>query len=271
MYCSARTAAISSSSRCKSPYSSSCSRLSDYDLEAGERTPLLFKKVAKVQPAYDKQENQLQPFPATALLGILTLLLLLLIGVIIAIYLLLLQVPHPWPVSHPFYLVERHAWWSHPAALEALPLNKSAVHNVIVVDTDSETCLNHAECTQFARNVQQNTWTENGTHIPYNFLIGGDGKTYEGRGWRVQHGFADLPGKNDTVVVGVIGTYDENRPSEIMYAEIKALITESIRRLYLSPAYRLYGIMDESDPTNEPPALYSELRNWRHWTGFITK
>ena len=43
--------------------------------------------------------------------------------------------------------------------------------------------------------------------LPYNFLIGGDGFTYEGRGWAVQHGFAELPKKNTALVIGFMGKF----------------------------------------------------------------
>lgn len=47
----------------------------------------------------------------------------------------------------------------------------------------------------------------NETHsndIPYNFLIGGDGETYEGRGWSEQSGFSFIP-RNSSLTIGIIG------------------------------------------------------------------
>ncbi|XP_058833157.1 peptidoglycan-recognition protein 1-like isoform X2 [Topomyia yanbarensis] len=267
MFCLARTAAVSSSNRLKNPVSRSNS--SEYDVEIGERTPLLLAKVHH-ESARDRRNQQLQTIQTTALLGILALVLFLLLGIIIAIYLMLLQVPRPWPVSHPFYLVERPTWWSHSAALEASPLNKSAVMNLIVMHTGSEPCHDQATCCQSARDAQNYAWDNTATHIPYNFLIGGDGKTYEARGWKGQHGFPELPGRNDTIVVGIIGTYNNKRPDDVLFAETKALITESIRRFSLSPAYRMYGVVNQSTSGNNAVALYAELKRWKHWKGFIT-
>lgn len=269
MYTSARTAANSSSNRLKSPISRSNSHSSEYDVEAGERTPLLLTKV-KIETSDDSQVRQWQTVQTMALLGMLALILFLLLGIIIAVYLMLLEIPRPWPVSHPFYMVERHIWWPQSsAALEVPSLNKSAVQNIIVLHTRSEPCHDQPSCTQYVRKVQDDASTRSHMHIPYNFLIGGDGKTYEGRGWRAQHGFPDLPGKNDTIVVGIIGTYNNIRPDDVLYAETKALITESIRRFSLSPAYRVYGVVNGSLSKDDAADLYSELKQWRHWRGFV--
>lgn len=268
MYTSARTAAISSSNRLKNPISRNGSYSSEYDVEAGERTPLLVAKV-NFEPGRDNRERQLQTVQTTALLGMLALVLFLLLGVIISVYLLLMEVPSPWPVSHPFYLVERNVWWKHQEA-ELSPLDKFSTQNVILLHTSSEPCLDKGTCIRLVQQLENDAWTENGTHIPYNFLIGGDGKTYEGRGWKAQHGFQNLPGLNDTIVVGLIGTYNVRRPDKVMYAETKALLTESIRRFSLSPNYRLYGVIDSAAPSNDAAALYEEVKEWRHWRGFVT-
>ncbi|XP_058460529.1 peptidoglycan-recognition protein 3-like isoform X2 [Malaya genurostris] len=263
----ARTAAVSNPNRLKNPISRNNS--SEYDVEIGERTPLLLTKVIH-ESSQDRRNRQIQTIQTTALLGILALVLFLLIGIIIAIYLMLLQVPRPWPVSHPFYLVERPTWWSDSAALEASPLNKSAVTNLIVMHTGGEPCHDQITCSQAAREAQITAWKHRATHIPYNFLIGGDGKTYEARGWKGQHGFSELPGMNDTIVVGLIGNYNNKRPDDVLFAETKALITESIRRFSLSPAYRMYGVVYRSMPEKNAPALYAELKRWNHWRGFVT-
>lgn len=268
MYSTARTAAITSS--LKNPVSRKGSNLSEYDLESGERTPLLVPRV-RFAPEVDDRSRQLEAIHTTAFLGILVLLMFLLFGIIIAVYLLLLQVPSPWPVSHPFYLVERNLWWDQAAAkFELNTLEKRATQNVIILHTRSEPCYDQATCIQLVQKLQNDAWNQNGSHIPYNFLIGGDGKTYEGRGWKSQHGFPNLSGLNNTIVVGMIGTFNDQRPDSVMYAETKALLTESIRRYCLMPNYRLYGVIDNSIANNDAAELYAELEEWRHWKGFVT-
>ncbi|XP_055610764.1 peptidoglycan-recognition protein 3-like isoform X2 [Uranotaenia lowii] len=277
MYSSARSAAVGSANRLKSPVSRSPS---ECDLEAGEGTPLLVK-VAKVDNGGQQQNyaNQTIRLQTTAILAILALVLCLLLGIVIAVYLMVLQIPRPWPVSHPFYMVEKNGWMSgQQSPVTGLPsaklgmqaLVKSAIRNVIVVQTGSEPCYGQADCVEYVRQVHNEAVTQNGTHIPFNFLIGGDGKTYEGRGWEGQHGFTDLPGKNDTIVVGLIGTYEGRRPETIVLDEVKALLTESIRRFSLSPNYDLYGVTNRFvSQEGRWTELYKELRHWKHWKGFV--
>lgn len=40
--------------------------------------------------------------------------------------------------------------------------------------------------------------------LPYNFLIGGDGETYEVRGWTEQSGFSFVP-HNSSLTIGILG------------------------------------------------------------------
>lgn len=40
--------------------------------------------------------------------------------------------------------------------------------------------------------------------LSYNFLIGGDGETYEIRGWSDQSGFSFIP-QNISLTIGIIG------------------------------------------------------------------
>lgn len=90
----ARTGAVCSSKRLRSPIFRSNSQTSEYDVEAaaGERTPLLFTaKISGVESVDERRHRQLPSAHATALFGILALILFLLVGIIIAVYLLLLQ------------------------------------------------------------------------------------------------------------------------------------------------------------------------------------
>ncbi|XP_050075122.1 peptidoglycan-recognition protein 2-like [Anopheles maculipalpis] len=275
MLSTARTVAASSSSRLNSPVAWNRKSAQDYyDLEAGEteRTPLLYVKDSSREAWRYRAKlraddpNRVHPVAVGLMVA---LLIFLLLGVVVGVYLLLLTIQRPWPVSHPFFLVERPAWWQYPVALEVATLDKQAVTDVIVVDTGSEGCLNQESCVRFLQNTEQSCWSARRDHIPYNFLIGGDGVTYEARGWKSQHGFEDLPGRNTTLVVGMIGNFTDRQPTAVQYAELKAFFTESIRRFYLSPHYRLHGFINTTHATKDGTAMYNQLQRWPHWQGFV--
>lgn len=44
----------------------------------------------------------------------------------------------------------------------------------------------------------------NGSDVPFNFLIANDGQVYEGRGWKHQSGFVEIP-QNSSITVGFMG------------------------------------------------------------------
>ncbi|XP_053677681.1 peptidoglycan-recognition protein SB2-like isoform X2 [Anopheles nili] len=276
MNLAARSVAASGSSRLNSPVAWN-RKVQDpqgyFDLEAGEteRTPLLLTRReggSRKSGRYPSKQTTDAVHPVA--LGLMVaLLVFLLVGVVIGVYLLLLQIQRPWPVAHPFFLVERPAWWPYPVALEATVLDRRSVTDVIVVHTRSESCQNREECVRFLQNTERSCWAARGDHIPYNFLIGGDGVTYEARGWKKQHGFGDLTGQNTTLVVGIVGDFTDRQPADVQYAELKAFLNESIRRLSLSPHYRLRGAVNETRDANDGAAMYRQLQRWSHWKGSV--
>ncbi|XP_052860841.1 peptidoglycan-recognition protein SB2-like isoform X3 [Anopheles cruzii] len=253
------------------------------ELEAGvrqnERTPLLLATGGRggrpggqlgeyhtLKPRRSADPNKVHPIALLLMLGLVVFLLL---GVAIGVYLLVLQLDRPWPVSHPFFLVDRAAWWHHPVELHAPALDRTAITDVIVLHTHSIGCFTQEDCLRFLQRTEDNCWATGKEHIPFNFLIGGDGVTYEARGWKSQHGFTDLPGHNTTLVVGIIGDFTERQPPEVQYAELKALFTESIRRFSLSAQYRIRGVVHGTQSAGDPTALYSQLQRWPHWAGLV--
>uniref|UniRef100_A0A8C4WFL9 Peptidoglycan-recognition protein n=1 Tax=Gopherus evgoodei TaxID=1825980 RepID=A0A8C4WFL9_9SAUR len=55
---------------------------------------------------------------------------------------------------------------------------------VIIYHTAGSSCISQASCSQLVRSIQNYHMDSNGwADIGYNFLIGEDGRVYEGRGW----------------------------------------------------------------------------------------
>jgi len=139
-------------------------------------------------------------------------------------------------------------------------LDGSQVTNVVFFHTRSKHCWNYYSCVVVIRELEvtyvmhvdlekhltfvfsHHQQQEYETNIPFNFLIGGDGRMYEIRGWMYASGF-DLPRNNETITVGLIGdfTHHESHATAKQLAEAKAFISESIRRKKLNANYRIYG------------------------------
>lgn len=58
-----------------------------------------------------------------------------------------------------------------------LPLTYVLIAQVAV------TCLDIPQCSTVVRDIQR---CDKASDVPFNFLVGGDGNTYEGQGWRNQ-------------------------------------------------------------------------------------
>lgn len=110
------------------------------------------------------------------------------------------------------------------------------------------------------------TSTQN-VDIPYNFLIGGDGKTYEAKGWMHQSGFVKLPSKNVTLTVALIGNFTNSNPLFCQLEEIKSFVSESIRRRKLSVNYVVKGVREK---VGDGEAMFQFIsNNWDRWHSTI--
>ena len=106
-------------------------------------------------------------------------------------------------------LVEREIWG---AVENGIPrgqlLNSSQVFNVMIFQTNGNVCNSFKACTKEMRNMQLKANATTFADIPYNFLIGGDGQTYEARGWSYSSGILTNM-KNTSFTVGFMGKFHE--------------------------------------------------------------
>jgi peptidoglycan recognition protein LC len=93
--------------------------------------------------------------------------------------------------------------------------------------------------------------------IPFNFLIGGDGNAYEGRGFTHE---GEIPESNSTssfndvgIIVAFIGTFDKQRPSETQISTFKAFLENSLGKDFVT---RNFALVAQDQVTNSNlPAL----------------
>ncbi|CAG2175552.1 unnamed protein product, partial [Oppiella nova] len=94
----------------------------------------------------------------------------------------------------------------------AEPVSHVFIHHTLNPDQ----CHNQAECVAAVQRVQN--WHMDGRHwcdIGFNYLLGGDGRIYEGRGWYAVG--AHTLGMNDKLVaIALIGNYESVAPPKKM-------------------------------------------------------
>lgn len=96
--------------------------------------------------------------------------------------------------------------------------------------------------------------------IAWNFLIGGDGAVYIGRGWDVQGPYAVGYDKWDTLTIAFIGTYVENEPSEQQISAAHGLIKLGVELGKISKKYVL-----NAQSAMSSKALYKVVKKWPHF------
>lgn len=101
--------------------------------------------------------------------------------------------------------------------------------------------------------------------VGYNFVIGGDGHVYEGRGWDLV-GAHTLGWNNISVSFSVMGDYTDHLPTTAALKALSDLIYRGVMLKKLTPDFKLYGHRD-ARPMFESPGeeLYKLIRTWNHY------
>lgn len=101
--------------------------------------------------------------------------------------------------------------------------------------------------------------------ISYNFLIGGNGNVYIGRGWNIQgrhtNGFNEK-----SICIAFIGKFIDVTPPARQLEAAQKLIDEGVSLKKLAENYNLYGHRQLKSTESPGQALYEIIKTWGHWT-----
>ncbi|GLH03787.1 Peptidoglycan-recognition protein LB [Gryllus bimaculatus] len=161
-------------------------------------------------------------------------------------------------------LVGRAAWGAAPprqVERQEGPALLAVVHHTYVPGA----CNSSAACEAAMRAMQRFHQEERGWNdIGYNFVVGGDGRVYEGRGWGVVGAHA-LHYNLRSVGVSLIGDYVEAAPPAHMTALAQRLLACGARRGALAADYSLLGHRQVRNTQCPGDAFYAQLSAWPHW------
>lgn len=100
--------------------------------------------------------------------------------------------------------------------------------------------------------------------IGYNFVVGGDGGAYEGRGWDAVG--AHTYGYNiKGIGICFIGTFTALLPPPEQMRAAKLLIEEGVKLGKISTEYKLLAHRQVSATESPGAAFFKELQKWPHW------
>jgi N-acetylmuramoyl-L-alanine amidase len=174
------------------------------------------------------------------------------------------------PIQLPggHYIYSKRDW----KGLEAIS-KRQLVHPtpvVVISHTVTSQCENFNKCSEIVRIIQLGHIGKRGARtgtdivdIGYNFLIGGDGNVYEGRGWDVTS-FHRIP--ESVLGISFIGDFDKH---ELTYGQIEAakeLLALGVKLKKLSPSYILIAHSQTTLTKSPGKNVMEVIRTWPHWS-----
>ncbi|XP_044732641.1 peptidoglycan-recognition protein LC-like isoform X2 [Chrysoperla carnea] len=167
-------------------------------------------------------------------------------------------------------IIPRQEWIAQPPSQPANVLDLP-VPFVIIMHTATESCTTRAQCKYQCRQIQTFHLESNGWwDIGYNFLVGGDGLAYEGRGWYAE-GAHTYSYNAKSIGIAFIGTFNTLKPPQIQIEAAKKLIKKAEEMHILTPNYQIIGARDVDATLSPGQEVYDIIQTWPHYSNNITK
>ncbi|XP_054261656.1 peptidoglycan-recognition protein SB2-like isoform X2 [Macrosteles quadrilineatus] len=124
-------------------------------------------------------------------------------------------------------IIKREEWGAMPPRKRKA--HKTPVQHMVITWTYTDPCETKEECIKAVQEIQKDHLERGANDIQYNFLVGGDGNIYEGRGWKYATHYPRETNpdqwkevfKNNSIQVAFI-----NRPSnKPTYSMLKGIAT----------------------------------------------
>ncbi|NP_001292465.1 Peptidoglycan-recognition protein SA-like [Plutella xylostella] len=148
------------------------------------------------------------------------------------------------------------------------PVKYRPLKLVIINHSVSPECRSLEGCAQSMRNLQNFFLNDKGWDLPYNFVIGNDGRVYEGRGWDREG--AHTYGYNScSLGVGFIGDYrpgfGNTVPTSLQMERFKELMQYGVLMGYLDPEYAVVGASDLQTSASPGDNLLKQMKAGSHY------
>ncbi|KAF5283534.1 hypothetical protein FQA39_LY17314 [Lamprigera yunnana] len=161
-------------------------------------------------------------------------------------------------------IISRKEWLAQPPS-QSINRLVLPIPYVIISHTATENCTNQAECTFYIRYLQTyHIESKNYWDITYNFLVGGDGYAYEGRGWKYE-GAHTFDYNSRSIGIAFIGTFNGILPPPRQILAAKQLIQMGTKYGYIRQNYELYGEKQLQDAQSPGTVLFEEIKSWPRW------
>ncbi|KAF5298158.1 hypothetical protein FQA39_LY02582 [Lamprigera yunnana] len=161
-------------------------------------------------------------------------------------------------------IITKNEWGARGATQVQYSTNN--LQYVIIHHTATPECNNLLECSILLKNIQNYHMEVHQFHdIGYNFMIGGDGKVYEGRGWH-KIGAHTRNFNSRSLGIAFVGKYIDKLPNKSQLRVTRDLIHCAVLLKEIDESYKLYGARQVSGTLSPGLRLYQELQTWPHFS-----
>ncbi|XP_022116105.1 peptidoglycan-recognition protein SD isoform X4 [Pieris rapae] len=172
------------------------------------------------------------------------------------------KAPHEWRITREMWLARPYNYTNTLDAFEPLML-------VIFQHTVSPQCSVFKNCAAELRNLQGYFISHYDYDIPYNFLVGNDGRVYEGRGWNIE-GAHTFGYNRCSIGIGFIGDYrgeieSHSSVTETQLNRTRMLLEEGVRLGHLRKDFLVIGAKDLGPTASPGSILNNALKQWPNY------
>ncbi|RZC37345.1 peptidoglycan-recognition protein SC2-like, partial [Asbolus verrucosus] len=156
-------------------------------------------------------------------------------------------------------IISRSEWGAKsPKSTKRLKQNPPPY--VVIHHSDGAECTSLKSCKSRVNGIQNYHMNNKGWQdIGYNFLIGGDGNVYEGRGWGIWG--SHVPKYNSkSIGICVIGNFMNKKPSTQQLTTLENLISCAKENNYIASDYHLIGHRQGSRTSCPGNELFNEIK-----------
>lgn len=100
--------------------------------------------------------------------------------------------------------------------------------------------------------------------IGLNFLVGGDGRAYEGCGYTV--GAHTKPYNQLSICIAFIGNFQSYEAPDEQLQAAQRLIDYGVSMKKIHPLYVLYGQGQLNNFDSPGKLLFNQIKSWPHWS-----
>lgn len=160
--------------------------------------------------------------------------------------------------------IRSRSQWNARTTGSATKLN-IPVKYFIVHHSATNSCSTTVKCDSRVRGIQ-NYHIDNQSFgdIGYNFLIGGNGVVYEGRGWSILgvHARSYNP---KSFAICMLGNFEKEKPTAAALSSLKRMISCALKKGQISQNYILAGHKDVGSTACPGANLYNIIKKWPHF------